>query len=136
MADARRARAERRATRIAHTTSVGPTGVRRSPSPIENAATGPDVQNSKAPPSRLPSTPTAAPPLPSLVWASGSASRTRPEMLHGRRALAMATELLHYRSVPNRHNNWLQHIEELVAAAGDSAALLLLVSTPTVPRER
>ncbi|KAE8815115.1 hypothetical protein D1007_07436 [Hordeum vulgare] len=59
---------------------------------------------------------------PSLVSASGSASRTRSEMPHSRRVLAMATELLRYRPAPDFHNEWLQSIEELVAAAGISAA--------------
>ncbi|KAE8787746.1 hypothetical protein D1007_38211 [Hordeum vulgare] len=60
---------------------------------------------------------------PSLLRASGATSHARPEMPHGRRALAMATEQLRYRSAPDRHHDWLQHIEELVATAGDSTML-------------
>ncbi|KAE8809712.1 hypothetical protein D1007_13601 [Hordeum vulgare] len=60
---------------------------------------------------------------PSLARPSGSASPARPEMPHGLRALAMATELLRYRPGPDRHNDWLHRIEELITAAGNSAAL-------------
>ncbi|KAE8794417.1 hypothetical protein D1007_30863 [Hordeum vulgare] len=44
-------------------------------------------------------------------------------MPHGRRALAVATELLGYRPAPDHHDDWLQRIEELIAAAGDSVVL-------------
>ncbi|KAI5021455.1 hypothetical protein ZWY2020_058185 [Hordeum vulgare] len=123
MADVPRVRAERRATRIAQTTRAGTAGARRSQSPVVNAATGPDVQEQQG--SSQPATehPDGRTATPSLVQTSGSASHARPEMPHGRRALAMATELLRYRPAPDRHNNWLQRIEELVATAGDSAAL-------------
>ncbi|KAE8767147.1 hypothetical protein D1007_61532 [Hordeum vulgare] len=123
MADIRGARAERRASRVAQTVPVGPAGARRSPSPMVNATTGPDAQEqqgSSQPATKKPDGRTAT---PSLVRASGSASRTRSEMPHGRRALAMAAELLRYRPAPDRHNDWLQHIEELVAVVGDPMTL-------------
>ncbi|KAE8780165.1 hypothetical protein D1007_46719 [Hordeum vulgare] len=53
MADARRVRAERRAACIAQTAPVGAVGARRSPSPMVNAATGPEArqqQGSSQPP--------------------------------------------------------------------------------------
>ncbi|KAE8791272.1 hypothetical protein D1007_34266 [Hordeum vulgare] len=59
----------------------------------------------------------------SLARPSGLASHARPEMPQGRRALAMATELLLYLTAPDRHEDWLHRIEELITAAGDSAAL-------------
>ncbi|KAE8817877.1 hypothetical protein D1007_04502 [Hordeum vulgare] len=97
---------------------MGPAGMRRSPSP-----TGPEVQEEQG--SSQPATehPDDHTTTFSLVRASTSASRARPEMPHGRRALAMATELLRYGPAHDRHDDWLQRIEELVAAAGDSAAL-------------
>ncbi|KAE8813973.1 hypothetical protein D1007_08895 [Hordeum vulgare] len=107
MADARRARAERRATRVAQTEPVGPTGARRSPSPMANAATGPDVQEQQGSSQSATEQPDGRTATPSLVRDSGSASCARPEMLHGRHALAMATELLRYRPAPDRHNEWL-----------------------------
>ncbi|KAE8808456.1 hypothetical protein D1007_15010 [Hordeum vulgare] len=123
MADARQARAERRTTRVSQTAPVGPAGTRRSPSPMVNAATGPDAQeqqDSSQPVTKHPDSRTAT---QSLVRASGSALRAQPEMPHGRCTLAMATELLRYRPDPDCHNNWLQRIEKRVAASGDSATL-------------
>ncbi|KAE8799943.1 hypothetical protein D1007_24562 [Hordeum vulgare] len=105
MADARRACAERHATRVALMAPMGRTGVCRSPSSMANAATGTDVQeqqSSSQPATEQPDSRTAT---PSLVRASGSASRARPEMSHGRRTLDMATELLRYRPAPDRHND-------------------------------
>ncbi|KAE8813508.1 hypothetical protein D1007_09334 [Hordeum vulgare] len=101
---------------------MGPAGGRRSPSPMGKAATGLDAQEHQG--SSQPATEQAddCAATPSLVRASGSASRARPEMSHGRRALAMATELLHYRPARARHNDSFQRIEEFVAAAGDSVA--------------
>ncbi|KAE8809210.1 hypothetical protein D1007_14255 [Hordeum vulgare] len=123
MADARRARAERRATRVAETVSVGPAGVCRSPSPMVNTAMGPDAQvqqGSSQPATEQPDGRTAT---PSLVRASGSAWRARSGMTHGRRALSMATELLRYWPAPDCHNDSLQRSEEHITAAGDSAML-------------
>ncbi|KAE8766885.1 hypothetical protein D1007_61826 [Hordeum vulgare] len=119
MADARRVRAERRTTRIAQTPHDGATGAHWSSSPVVNAATGPevrDLQGSSQPVDGRTAT-------PSLARPSGWTLRARLEVPHGRRALAMATELLHYRPTPDRHDDWLHRIEELIAAAGGSAAL-------------
>ncbi|KAE8774572.1 hypothetical protein D1007_53025 [Hordeum vulgare] len=123
MVEACRARTEYRATCVAQMASLGPAGACRSPSPVVNAATGPEAQEHQV--SSQPATehPDGRTSTPSLVLASGLASRTRPEMPHGRHALAMATELLRYRPAPDRHNDWLQRIEELVAAASDSLVL-------------
>ncbi|KAE8790483.1 hypothetical protein D1007_35135 [Hordeum vulgare] len=123
MADARRARAERCATRVAQTAPAGPASARRSPLPVVNAPTGLDAQEQQGSSQQATEHPNGRTATPSLVRASGSASRARPEMPHGRRALAMFIELLHYRPAADRHNDWLQRIEELVAAAGDSMAL-------------
>ncbi|KAE8779813.1 hypothetical protein D1007_47129 [Hordeum vulgare] len=123
MADARRDPAEHRTTRIAQTAPVGPAGARRSPSPMVNAAIGPDAEEQQGPSQPATEQPNGRTTSPSLVRASGSTSRAQSEMPHGRCALAMAAELLRYRPAPNRHNDWLQRIEELVAADGDAAAL-------------
>ncbi|KAE8819362.1 hypothetical protein D1007_02864 [Hordeum vulgare] len=126
MADAHRARVEHRTTRVAQTAPAGPTGVRWTPSPVVNAATGPvaqEQQGSSQPATEHPDGRTAT---PWLVRASGSASHARPEMTHGQCALAMATELFRYRPTPDRHNDWLQRIDELVAPAGDSMVLSCL----------
>ncbi|KAE8787133.1 hypothetical protein D1007_38909 [Hordeum vulgare] len=118
MGDARRVRSEHRTTRIAQTAPVGADGTRRLPSPVANAATNPE--GSFQPVIEQADGRTAT---PSLARPSGSASHARPEMPHGRCALAMATELLRYRPAPDCHDDWLQRIEELNAVAGDSAAL-------------
>ncbi|KAE8806403.1 hypothetical protein D1007_17458 [Hordeum vulgare] len=123
MAHARRARAERRATRIAQTAPVGVAGARRKPWPVVNVATGPKDQEQQGSSQSVTKQDDDLTITPSLVRASGSASRARSEASHGRRALAMATELLRYQPAPDCHNEWLQRIEELVAAAGDSSAL-------------
>ncbi|KAE8773558.1 hypothetical protein D1007_54173 [Hordeum vulgare] len=105
MADARRARAECPATRLNQTTPMGPARARRSPSAMANATTGPDAQEQKV--SCQPSTeqPDGCSATPSLVQASGSASRARPEMSHGQRVLSMASELVRYRPTPDLHND-------------------------------
>ncbi|KAE8772281.1 hypothetical protein D1007_55732 [Hordeum vulgare] len=94
-----------------------------SPSPVVNTATGPDAQEEQGSSQSATEQPDGRAANLSLVRAFGSASRARPEMPHGRHALAIAIKLLHYRPTPDSHNDWLQCIEELVAAAGDSAAL-------------
>ncbi|KAE8815945.1 hypothetical protein D1007_06481 [Hordeum vulgare] len=116
MADARRARVERRATRVAQTTPVGSASARRSLSPVVNAATGSEVQEQQG--SSQPATEQAdfRTATPSLPRPSRSVSCARLEMPHGWRALAMATELLRYQPYPDRHDNWLQRIEELIAS--------------------
>ncbi|KAE8782773.1 hypothetical protein D1007_43823 [Hordeum vulgare] len=86
---------------------VGRAGADRSPLPMENAATGlgaQEQQGSSKPAIKQPDGRTAT---LSLVRASRSASRARPEMSLGRHALALATELLCYRPAPDRHNDWL-----------------------------
>ncbi|KAE8819127.1 hypothetical protein D1007_03114 [Hordeum vulgare] len=95
----------RRATRIAQTAPVDAVGTRRSPSPVVNAATGPEAQeqHGSSQPTTEPADGRTA--MPSLATPSGSASRARPERPHGRRALAMATELLRYRPAPDRHDD-------------------------------
>ncbi|KAE8796126.1 hypothetical protein D1007_28986 [Hordeum vulgare] len=126
MDDARWARAEHRATRVAQTAPAGPVGARRSPSPVVNAATGSNAQEQQGSSQPATEQPDGRTATPSIVRAFGLASRARPKMPHGRRVLAMATKLLRYRPTPDRHNGWLQRIEELVAAAGDSAMLSCL----------
>ncbi|KAE8793355.1 hypothetical protein D1007_32010 [Hordeum vulgare] len=123
MVDARRARAERRATRVAQTTPIGAAGACRSPKLVVNAATSPEVHEQQGSSQPMTERADGRTDTPSLVRASRLASHARPEAPHGRRALAMATELLHYRPASDRYNVWLQRIEELVATAGDSAAL-------------
>ncbi|KAE8779817.1 hypothetical protein D1007_47134 [Hordeum vulgare] len=105
MADARRARAERHATRVAQTAPVGPAGARWSPSPVVNAAMGNDAHEQQG--SSVPATehPDGRKATPSLVRTSGSISNALPEMPHGQHALAMDTELLRYRPAPDRHND-------------------------------
>ncbi|KAE8801127.1 hypothetical protein D1007_23341 [Hordeum vulgare] len=101
---------------------AGPASARRSPLPMVNTPTAPDAQEQQG--SSQPATEQAdgRTATHSLVQASGLASRAQPEMPHGRRALAMATELLRYRPTLDRHNDRIQRIEELITAAGDSAA--------------
>ncbi|KAE8767561.1 hypothetical protein D1007_61055 [Hordeum vulgare] len=123
MANARRACVERRATRIAHTAPAGPARAHRSPSPVVNAATGPDAQEQQGSSQTATEQPDGRTATPSLVRASGSASRARPEMTHGRRTLAMDAVLLRYRPAPDRHKDWLQRVEELIAAVGDPVTL-------------
>ncbi|KAE8774513.1 hypothetical protein D1007_53105 [Hordeum vulgare] len=123
MADARRVRVECRATRITQTAPIGAAGVRQSPSHMVNAATGPEVHEQQGSSQPVTEPVNSRTDTPSLARPSGSASRARPKVPHGRRALAMGSELLRYRPALDRHNDWLQCIEELIAAAGDSAAL-------------
>ncbi|KAE8817836.1 hypothetical protein D1007_04455 [Hordeum vulgare] len=123
MDDAHRVRAERRTTRIAQTVPVGATGACRSPSPVVNAATGPEFQEQQGSSQPVTEPVNGRTATPSLATPSGSTSRAWPEMPHGRHALSMATELLRYRPSPERHDDWVQRIEELIAAAGDSAVL-------------
>ncbi|KAE8783127.1 hypothetical protein D1007_43457 [Hordeum vulgare] len=100
---------------------VGPAGMCRSPSPMANVAMVPDAQEEQGSSQPATEQTDGRNATPSLVRASGSATRARPEMPHGRHALALATELLPYRPAPKRHNNRLQRIEEVVFAAGDPA---------------
>ncbi|KAE8821215.1 hypothetical protein D1007_00843 [Hordeum vulgare] len=107
MADARWDRAERRATHVAQTAPMGPADARRSPSPVVNAAMGPVAQELQGSSQSVTEHPDGRTATPSLIRASGSASRIRPERPHGWRVLAIATELLHYWPTPDRHNDWL-----------------------------
>ncbi|KAE8782362.1 hypothetical protein D1007_44280 [Hordeum vulgare] len=107
MADARRARAEHCATGVAQTAPVGPSGARRSPSPMANATTGPDAQEQQGSSQPATEQPDGRTATPLLIQDSGSASCARTEMPHGRHALAMATELLCYQPAPDCHNDWL-----------------------------
>ncbi|KAE8773718.1 hypothetical protein D1007_54023 [Hordeum vulgare] len=97
MVDARWVRAEHRATRIAQTVPIGVAGARRSPSPVVNAATGPEVQEQQGSSQQATKPVNGRTATLSLGRPSGSVSRARAEMHHGRRTLAMATELLRYR---------------------------------------
>ncbi|KAE8783159.1 hypothetical protein D1007_43422 [Hordeum vulgare] len=123
MADARRVRAERHTNRIAHTAPVGASGARRSPSPVVNAATGPEVQEQQGSSQPVTEPVDSSTATLSLATPSGSASHARREMPHGRRVLAMATELLHYQPAPDRHDRLLHRIDEIIAAADDSSVL-------------
>ncbi|KAE8776020.1 hypothetical protein D1007_51407 [Hordeum vulgare] len=127
MADTRRVRVERVAAPIAQTTHVGAGGARRSPSPVMNAATCPKVQEQQGSSQPVTEPIDGRTATPSLARPSGSASRARPEMPHGQRVLAMATDLLRYRTAHDRHDDWLHRIEELIAAIDDSAALSRLL---------
>ncbi|KAE8770748.1 hypothetical protein D1007_57475 [Hordeum vulgare] len=82
MADGHRACAERCATRVAQTAHVGPAGTRRSPSPMENTATGPDAQEQQGSSQLATEQPDGRTATPSLVRASGSAPCAWPEMPH------------------------------------------------------
>ncbi|KAE8820447.1 hypothetical protein D1007_01593 [Hordeum vulgare] len=123
MADARRAHAERRATRVAQTAPVRPAGVHWSPSLMVSATTGPGAQEQQGSSYLDAEQPDGCTATPFLVQASGSSSRAQLEMPNGWRALAMAAELLSYRPASDRHNEWLQRTEELVVAVGDPAVL-------------
>ncbi|KAE8773697.1 hypothetical protein D1007_54038 [Hordeum vulgare] len=104
MADARRVRAKRRTTRIARTAPVGAASVRRSLSPVVNAATSSRAQEQQGSSEPMTEPVNGYTATLSLARPSRSASRARPEMPDGRRALAMASELLHYRPAPDRHD--------------------------------
>ncbi|KAE8800325.1 hypothetical protein D1007_24177 [Hordeum vulgare] len=123
MAAARWARVERHTTRVAQAAPVSAAGARRLPSPLVNAATSPKVQEQQG--SSQPATEQAGGRTAtlSLVRPSGSVSRTRPQMPHGRHTLTMAVEVFRYRPAPDHHDEWLQRIKELVTATGDSATL-------------
>ena len=106
MADARRARAERRAalaTRVAQTAPVCGRP-RRSLSPAANAATGPvgnEQQESSLHPSVRQDSRTATP-SPTPV---GSSSHARRAPMDARAALLMAHELLRYRPVDDLYED-------------------------------
>ncbi|KAE8787671.1 hypothetical protein D1007_38374 [Hordeum vulgare] len=116
-------RTEGRGTRLAQSMPVGDAGTRRLPSPVVNAATGPEIQEQQGSSQQVTEQADGRTATPSLARPSGSVSRALPEMLHGRRVLAMATELLRYWPAPDHYVGWLQRIEELIAGTGDSAVL-------------
>ena len=117
MSDARRARAESRATlaaRVAQTALVGG-HPRHSPSPAVNAATGPAGDEQQAlsqHPSVRQDGRTAT---PSLTLA-GSSSRALRAPMEARAALIAANELLRHRPVDDVYEEWLDRIAELVRA--------------------
>ena len=133
MADARQARAERRAalaTRVAQTASVGGCP-RRSPSPAANAVTGPagnEQQASSLHPSVRREGRTATPSL----TPAGSSSHARRARADAHAVLLLARELPHYRPVDDLYDEWLARITKLVSAAGGSPAPSL--SLPMLPR--
>ena len=123
MANARRARAERRAALAARVTQTAPIGgpPRRSPSPATNAATGPAGNEQQAlslHPSVRRDGRTAT---PSLTRAGPSSHAHRAPM-DAHAALLLARELLHYHPVDDLYEEWLARITELVSAAGGSPA--------------
>ncbi|KAE8775610.1 hypothetical protein D1007_51875 [Hordeum vulgare] len=105
MGDGRPARAERRATRIAKTAHVGAFGTRHSPSPVVNAATGPEVQEQQCSSHPATGKDDGCTATLSLVRPSGSVSRARAKMPHSLRAVSMATELLRYGPARDRHDD-------------------------------
>ncbi|KAE8811117.1 hypothetical protein D1007_12112 [Hordeum vulgare] len=123
MVEARWARTERSATRVAQMATVGAAGARRSPSLMVNAATGLEAQEQQGSSQPATEQPDGRTATPSLVPTFGSASCARPEMPHGWGALAMVVELLRYRPAPDRHNDWLQRIVQFGAVVGDPLAL-------------
>ncbi|KAE8774740.1 hypothetical protein D1007_52831 [Hordeum vulgare] len=123
MAYAHRVRAERRTTLIAQIAPVGAVSARRSPSPVFNVATGPEVQEQQGSSQPMTEPVDSRTATPSLATPLGSTLHARPEMPHGRRALAMVIELLRYCPAPDRHDGCLQRIEELNATAANSAVL-------------
>ena len=130
MANARRARAERRAAlaaRIAQTAPVsGPP--HRSPSPAANAATGPagnEQQASSLHPSVRQDGHNATPSLNP----AGSSSHARRAPVDAQAALCMARELLRYRHIDDLYKDWLDRIAELVSA-------IPLDASPSASRRR
>ena len=126
MADARRARAERRAAltaRVARTAPVsGPP--RRSPSPAANTAIDPvgnEQQASSLNPSVQRDGRTATPSQPP----TGSSSHAHRAPVDAQAALCMARELLRYRPVDDLYEDWLDRITELVSAARGSPSVVL-----------
>ena len=122
-ADARRARAERRAALAAHVAQTAPIGgpPRCSLSPAANAATGPvgnEQQASSQHPSMRRDGRTATPSL----TPAGSSSRAPRAAMEARAALIAANELLRYRPIDDVYEEWLDRVAELVRAAGGSPA--------------
>ena len=119
MADACRARAERRAALAARVAQTAPAGgpPRRSPSPAAKPATCParhEQHASSLHPSVGRDGRTATPSLTPAV----SSSNARRGSADSQAALLMARELLRYRPVDDFYEEWLDRIAELVSAAG------------------
>lgn len=136
MADARRARTERRASLATRVTQTAPVGSRprRSPSPATNAATGPtgnEQQASSLHPLVRREGRTATPSLTPGV--SSSHARRTPTDTHA--ALLLAHELLHYRPVDDLYEDWLARITELVSTAGGSPMQSLSLPRPHLAQE-
>ena len=131
MADARRARAERRAARATRVTQTAPVGgpPRRSPSPAANAATGPagnKQQASSQHPSVRRDGRTASP----SVTPAGLSSHAHRAPMDAHASLLLALDLLHYHPVDDLYKDWLACINELVSAAGGSPAPSLSLPRP------
>ena len=131
MADARRARAERRAALAARVAQTAPVGgpPRCSPSPAANAATGPAGNEQQAfllHPFVRRDGRTATPSL----TPAGSSSHARRAPTDAQAVLLMARELLSYHAVDDFYEDWLDRIAELVSAAGGSPAPSLSLPRP------
>ena len=123
MSDARRARAERRATLASRVAQTAPVGgrPRRSPSPAINAATGPAGNEQQAlsqHPSMRRDGRTATPSL----TPAGSSSHAPHAAMEARAVLIAANELLRYHPIDDVYEEWLDRVAELVRAAGGSPA--------------
>ena len=123
MSDARRARAERRATLASRIAQTAPVGRRphHFPSPAVNAATGPAGDEQQASSQHLSVRQDSHTGTPSLTPA-GSSSRALRAPMEARAALIAANELLCYRPVDDVYEEWLDRVTELVRAAGGSPA--------------
>ena len=131
MADARRARAERRAALAARVAQTAPIGgcPCRSPSPAANVATGPtgnEQQASSLHPSVRRDGRIATPSL----TPAGSSSHARRAPMDAHDVLLLARELLHYCPVDDLYEDWFARITELVSAAGGSPMSSLSLPRP------
>ena len=131
MADARRARAERRAALATHVAQTAPVGgpPRRSLSPAAHTATGPAGNKQQASllhPSLRREGRTATPSL----TPAGSSSHARRAPMDVHAVLLLARELLHYRLIDDLYEDWLVRITELVSAAGGSPMSSLSLPRP------
>ena len=131
MADARRARAERRAALATSISQMAPVGgpPRRSSSPVANAATGPagnEQQASSLHPSVRRDGRTATPSL----TPAGSSSNARRAPTDAQAALLMAREHLRYHPVDYLNEDWVDRIAELVSIVESSPAPSLSPARP------
>lgn len=133
MADARRVRAESRATLTACITQTAPAGdgaPRRSPSPVANTATGPTAHEQQASPLQSSVRRDGRIVTPSLTPAAASSSDACRGPVNTHAALLMAHELLRYCPTDDLYEEWLYHITELVSAAGEAPAPSCSLPTP------